>query len=40
VAAIALANDQNSSDYGYSKSDKLDQMVWPFSVGVLLFKKT
>jgi len=31
---------QNNSDYDYSKSDKLCQIVWPFSVGVSLFKKT
>jgi hypothetical protein len=34
-----VSQRQNNSDYDYSKSDKLDEIVWPFSVGVSPFKK-
>ena len=35
-----VSQRQNCSDYDYSKGDKLDQIIWPFSVGISISEET
>ena len=36
----SVSKRQKSGDHDYSKSDKLDQIIWPFSVGISISKET
>jgi hypothetical protein len=35
-----VSQRQNRSDYDYSEGDKLDQIIWPFSVGISISEET
>ena len=35
-----VSQRQSRSDYDYSEGDELDQIIWPFSVGVSITEET